>query len=91
MSEDPNYSKRTAKGINRGATKKLLHDAYLECLNNNYSVKKIGWDQITSKNHVVSTVRMYKKGLSPYNDKCYISKDGEIFTVHSFGYKANAW
>lgn len=87
--EDPQLNKKTGKGISRRALhKETNHAAYVACLEDDYVVKRIKMTNIRSENHVVHTVKQFKKGLSPFNDKLYISKDSNgSFITHSFGYK----
>ena len=84
-------NKKTAKGISRRVVAKTInHDNYEACLQDDYEVEQVAITKIHSKNHGLYTSTMFKKGLSPYNDKLYIDKEMGEYTTHSFGYKTNS-
>ncbi|XP_028417042.1 uncharacterized protein LOC114541307 [Dendronephthya gigantea] len=73
---DKQVEKKTAKGIKKSVTKrKLRHINYKECL---FDKKRTmaSMNQIRSERHEIYSIKLNKIGLSPYDDKRYIIKDG---------------
>ena len=89
VNENSELNKKTGKGISRRALEKNIHhQQYLDCLEDDYKVQQISMKKIHSEKHRIYTVVQRKKGISPYNDKIFISKcDDGSFETHSFGYK----
>ena len=88
LSEREEMSKHTAKGIKKSVSDKVLtHEKYRRCLEEEYEVEKVEINMIQSKRHQVYSVKQFKSGLSPYNDKRYqcLSETGD-YETHSFGY-----
>ena len=77
----------TAKGVD-GYVKRMLlsHEDYKNCLMNNTEMVH-ECINISHKNHTLEKATKKKKSLSPFNDKKWISKDGEEFRSYSFGHK----
>ena len=78
--------KATAKGINKNVKDEVLtHEDYKNSL-----LKKLQMSnkmtRIMQENHKLYTVEVEKKSLSPYNDKKWVSRDGDDFISHSFGH-----
>ena len=67
--------KNKIKGITKVASKTLNFEKYFNTLFNKEN-KLIEQTRITSKRHELYTVTEMKKGLSAYDDKVYICKDG---------------
>ena len=42
--------------------------------------------RIQQENHKIFTVKIEKKSLSPFNDKKWITRDGDDFTSYSYGH-----
>ena len=42
--------------------------------------------RIMQENHKLYTVEVEKKSLSPFNDKKWVSRDGDDFISYSFGH-----
>ena len=81
-------NKKTAKGISRRVVAKAInHDNYEACLQDDYNITSLPMTKIHSINHSLYTSTLFKKGLSPYNDKLFIDKEMDEYTTHSFGYK----
>jgi len=80
-------SKSTAKGIDRTTKEReLTHEKYVAALNNDIN-PRVSITKIMSKDHSVFTVVQSKAGLSNYNDKVFVEKQGDIYKTHSFGFK----
>jgi hypothetical protein len=64
--------KSTAKGIKTSfARKNMKHQVYRDCLFNEETTRA-SYYQIGSKNHQISTNKIDKSALSPYDDKRYL-------------------
>ena len=81
-------NKSTAKGITRAAKEQQCRmEEYKKALfSKEKDVQKVTMHRIVSKNHKMYTVKQEKKGLSCYNDKIYLERDGDSFITHSFGH-----
>jgi len=81
-------NKSTAKGITRAAKEQHCRmEEYKKALfGKERKVPKVTMHRIASKNHKLYTVEQKKKGLSCYNDKIYLERDGDSFITHSFGH-----
>jgi len=67
--------KSTAKGIKTSYQKKhLKHHLYKQCLFNSTTAKAT-YHQISSDNHQLSTNKIVKAALSPFDDKRYLLAD----------------
>jgi len=67
--------KSTAKGIKTSFQRKYLkHSLYKQCLFQNITTKA-SYYQIGSNNHQLSTSKIVKAALSPYDDKRYLLDD----------------
>ena len=79
-------SKGTAKGVGRLPRSRITHEDYYNSLfeNREFFHKDI---KIGHTKHVLETQKFTKKSLSPYNDKKWIQRNGNDFTVYSFGHK----
>jgi len=67
--------KSTAKGIKTSYAKKYIkHDHYRHCLLNE-CVTTASYHQINSTNHQLSTCKIDKSALSPFDDKRYLLAD----------------
>ena len=78
--------KATAKGINKNVKDEVLtHEDYKNSL-----LKKLQMSnkmtRIMQENHKLYTVEVEKKSLSAYNDKKWVSRDGDDFISYSFGH-----
>ena len=79
--------KATAKGVSHKITKReLKHKDYRDCLLNNEEMYHAHVN-ITHVHHQLQTASTLKKSLSPFNDKKWIEKDGDVFKTYSFGHK----
>ena len=68
-------SKSTAKGVKRAFAKKhLMHAVYKDCLLNEKRTSA-SFFTIRSSNHNVSTMKIVKDALSPYDDKRYLQRE----------------
>ena len=68
--------KKTAKGVSRYVVEKSLnHAQYKDCLFKS-QFNLVQMNQILSNKHVVNSVTRTKIGLSPFDDKRYVLKDG---------------
>jgi hypothetical protein len=56
------------------AKKYLKHDKYRDCLQQELTMMA-NFYQISSKNHVLSTKKIMKISLSPFDDKRYLLSD----------------
>lgn len=81
-------NKSTAKGITRAAKEQHCRmKEYRKALfGKERKVQKVTMHRIASKDHKLYTVKQKKKGLSCYNDKIYLERDGDSFITHSFGH-----
>lgn len=73
---DEEIEKKTAKGIAKRVTQRnIRHVNYKECL---FERKRTihSMKQIRSENHQLYMLNINKIGLSPYDDKRYITEDG---------------
>ena len=78
-----NTNKRRAKGINKMFTKKhLKHEAYLSALKTDHEIHRGSWMTINSKAHEITTNKVTKSLLSPYDDKRFILNDGITTYAH---------
>ena len=67
------------------------------CRNQDYKTSLFNKQQFTNtmsriqaEKHQLYTMEIEKKSLSPFNDKKWITRDGDIFTSYSYGhYKIN--
>ena len=74
--------KKTAKGISQTVTKKKLrHDMYREALFQEES-STVEMNLIRASKHVVTTNRVRKIGLSPFDDKRYVLNDKVTTLAH---------
>ena len=79
---DKPVEKKTAKGIAKHVTKnRIRHAHYRDCLLKRQRTMA-SMKQIRSYKHQVYTVNLNKVGLSPYDDKRYILKDGVTTLAH---------
>ena len=77
--------KNTAKGIKRSHVKNTFtHEMYRNCLENE-TATTTSFHNITSKNHVLKTSLITKRGLSAYDDKRYLQRDST--DTLAFGHK----
>ena len=81
MMLDDDTEKKTAKGINKAASKKLKHEAYKSVLFTETS-NVIDSVQIRQFKHVVYTANIRKVGLSPFDDKRYVLPDKITTLAH---------
>ena len=80
----PDASKSTAKGIKASYQKKeLRHEMYRDCLFNKKTTEA-SFYMIGSRNHALSSKRVSKQGLSPYEDKRYIFEN--TFQTLAYGH-----
>ena len=77
--------KRTAKGILNSIQAKIHHDHYVDVLFGTKNIYFTG-KKIMQKDHNIFLAEIKKKGLCPYNDKKYISRNGNTFDCKSFGH-----
>jgi hypothetical protein len=78
----PSASKQTAKGISRTYVKHhVSHEDYVSCLMD-HEVKKGTWSTIRSRKHQITTDKVTKSLLSPYDDKRWIANDGVTTYAH---------
>ena len=82
-------SKSTAKGVNRAVKDiKIKHEDYKQTLFEEKTMHH-NMPKIMQKEHELFTADVKKTSLSPFNDKQYITSNGDSFTSYSFGhYKA---
>jgi len=82
--KNPTHGKRTAKGVPSKIVKKEFHH---ERFNRSlFDLKRndtVTFRTIRSDTHVISTVKVTKKGLSPMDDKKWIADDG--ITMYAYG------
>lgn len=89
VSVKPDNSKSTAKGITRSARQQQLkEEAYRDALfrPEMKAREKIKMCRIASDKHRVYLMTQRKVGLSPFNDKVYIERDGNQWSSLSFGH-----
>ena len=78
--------KATAKGINRTVKDDVLtHQDYKTSLFNKQQFTNT-MARIQAEKHQLYTMEIEKKSLSPFNDKKWITRDGDIFTSYSYGH-----
>ena len=78
-------NKRTAKGVIEQVKKKQIqHEDYKTSLFNSKTFVHCG-SKIQQDKHQLYTVDITKVTLSPFNDKKWITRDGETFQSYSFG------
>ena len=78
-------NKRTAKGVIEQVKKKQIkHEDYKKALFNSKTFVHCG-SKIQQDKHQLYTVDITKVTLSPFNDKKWITRDGETFQSYSFG------
>ena len=76
MVADGGEEKKTAKGVSKIVTKKRLrHSQYRDCLFDS-KVTFAEMKQIRSFHHQLYSINLKKIGLSPYDDKRFVSDDG---------------
>ena len=78
--------RKTAKGVSHRVTnREIKHEDCKRCLIDDeemyHNMVRIG-----HTHHQLQTIEALKKSLSPYNDKKWIQKNGDVFTPYSFGY-----
>ena len=81
-----NTNKKTAKGIlTIVKEKEIRNDDYKTTL---FSAKQMMHKQtrIVQKEHELFTVETKKTSLSPFNDKKWITREGDTFKTYSFGH-----
>lgn len=79
-------SKNTAKGVIRSVKEKqITHSDYKETLFEKKQMSHIG-TKIMQEKHGLFTAEVKKISLSPFNDKKWISREGDQFTSFSFGH-----
>ena len=79
--------KSTAKGIpKRVKEKELKHEAYRKALEEPEITRKLKFRKFENKDHRVRTIVQKKTGLSSYNDKIHLTKEGDNWIANSFGY-----
>ena len=86
------WKNATAKGIDGRVKNEIItHNDYKQSLFNKQQFTH-KWSGIQQEKHELYTVEVEKKSLSPFNDKKWITRDGDIFTSYSFGhYKIKKW
>ena len=78
--------KKTAKSILKVVKeKKITHSNYKECLFENIQMKH-KQTRIIQDSHKMFTADQNKVSLSPFNDKKWIKRDGDVFKTYSFGH-----
>ena len=78
--------KKTAKGVSQRVTnREIQHEDYKRCLIDDEEMYH-NMVQIGHTHHQLETQDTLKKSLSPYNDKKWIQKNGDVFTTYSFGH-----
>ena len=78
--------KSTAKGVLKCVKDNVLtHEDYCECLFQKREMRH-KMTKIMQENHELYTVDTVKTSLSPFNDKKWISREGDVFTSYSFGH-----
>ena len=79
---DKPVEKKTAKGIAKNVTKKVIrHNDYKTCLFDQ-TLKMASMKQIRSERHQLYSIALNKIGLSPYDDKRYILPNGVATLAH---------
>jgi len=83
--------KNTAKGVKTTYVKKHLpHDKYLNCYNSLQTLQA-SFYAITSKKHQLSTSKINKIGLNPFDDKRYLlPNDGNTLAYGHYALRGNA-
>ena len=78
--------KKTAKGILKIVKEKeITHANYKQCLFENIQMKH-KQTRIIQDSHKMFTADQNKVSLSPFNDKKWIKRDGDVFKTYSFGH-----
>ena len=78
--------KATAKGINANVKDDVLtHQDYKTSLFEKQQFTN-KMPRIQAEKHQLYTIELEKKSLSPFNDKKWITRDGDIFTSYSYGH-----
>ena len=78
--------KATAKGINKNTKDDVLtHQNYKDSLFNQQQMTHT-MVRIAQERHQLYTMEIEKKSLSPFNDKKYITRDGDNFLSYSYGH-----
>ena len=78
--------KATAKGINENIKDEVLtHEDYRNSLLQRLQMTN-KMTRIMQENHKLYTVEVEKKSLSPFNDKKYITREGDNLTSYSYGH-----
>ena len=78
--------KATAKEVNKSVRDDLLtHQDYKNSLFNQ-TVREDKMTRIINKDHKLFTVEIEKKSLSPFDDKRFRDRKGDLFTSYSFGH-----
>jgi hypothetical protein len=87
--KNPNDGKRQAKGVPSKVVKKRFHhERFNRSLFNINQKDTVTYQSIRSEMHVISTVEVTKVGLSPMDDKKWITDDG-ITTMAYGDYRIN--
>ena len=78
--------KAKAKGINKNTKDDVLtHQNYKDSLFNQQQMTHT-MVRIAQEKHKLYTMEIEKKSLSPFNDKKYITREGDIFLSYSYGH-----
>ena len=78
--------KATAKGINANVKNDVLtHQDYKTSLFEKQQFTN-KMPRIQAEKHQLYTIELEKKSLSPFNDKKWITRDGNYFTSYSYGH-----
>ena len=76
--------KKTAKGVLKAVKEKdITHENYKQCLFNEQQMKH-KQTRIIQEEHKLYTATQNKTSLSPFNDKKWITREGDQFTSYSF-------
>ena len=79
-------TKATCKGVSTAVKNMVLnHEDYKNTLMKS-EVKKDKMTRILQDEHQLYTVQTTKTSLSPFNDKKWITREGDQFTTYSFGH-----
>ena len=79
-------AKATAKGINTVVKEEVIkHKDYKDCLFNQEQKYNV-MTRIIQDKHELFTAEVNKKSLSPFNDKKYITREGDEIISYSFGH-----
>ena len=78
--------KATAKGINKNVKDEVLtHEDYRNSLLKRLQMTN-KMTRIMQENHKLYSVEIEKKSLSPFNDKKWVSREGDNFISYSYGH-----